>query len=243
MFFQKCKAPPTSHNGQVLSQREYVYEEYVDVASEHKDIDSLSHCQQEYVHEDTNSLSRKDLGREIGSRRPGKEQQDAPKDTNSLSREDLGRETGSRWTAKRNEQQDEDAANGYDTESEEDHSNYEDEETEDHMNNVGGVADDHSSDSHKYKLDDEVDMSGTYNDTTDNASSDEDTIQESQSPNSGGKYVPVCQKHNPNVKTPIPITGCVLGLANVHTWDDILNKFSVRKVESGAAKEKEKKKV
>nr|GEX50332.1 hypothetical protein [Tanacetum cinerariifolium] len=84
---------------------------------------------------------------------------------------------------------------------------------------------------------------GTYNDTTDNASSDEDTIQESQSPNSGGKYVPVCQKHNPNVKTPIPITGCVLGLANVHTWDDILNKFSVRKVESGAAKEKEKKKV
>nr|GEX70292.1 hypothetical protein [Tanacetum cinerariifolium] len=28
---------------------------------------------------------------------------------------------------------------------------------------------------------------GTYNDTTDNASSDEDTIQESQSPNSVGK--------------------------------------------------------
>ncbi|GKE74022.1 hypothetical protein Tco_1536063 [Tanacetum coccineum] len=86
-------------------------------------------------------------------------------------------------------------------------------------------------------------FSGTNNDTTDNASGDEDTIQESQSPNSEGKYVPVCQKHNPKVKSPIPITGCVLGLANVHTWDDILKKFGVRKVESGAAKGKGKKKV
>ncbi|GJV24600.1 hypothetical protein Tco_1377295 [Tanacetum coccineum] len=77
--------------------------------------------------------------------------------------------------------------------------------------------------------------------TTDNASSDKDTIQESQSPNSKGKYVPVCQKHNSKVKSPIPITGCVLGLANVHTRDDILKKFDVRKVESGAAKGKGKK--
>ncbi|GJT91871.1 hypothetical protein Tco_1080716 [Tanacetum coccineum] len=84
---------------------------------------------------------------------------------------------------------------------------------------------------------------GTDNDTTDNASSDEDTIQESQSPNSEGKYVPVCHIHNPKVKSPIPITGCVLGLANVHIWDDILKKFGVRKVESGAAKGKGKKKV
>ncbi|GJX46282.1 hypothetical protein Tco_0271472 [Tanacetum coccineum] len=56
---------------------------------------------------------------------------------------------------------------------------------------------------------------GTDNDTTNNASSDEDTIQER----------------------------CVLGLANIHTWDDILKKFGVRKVESGAAKGKGKKKV
>ncbi|GJS24572.1 hypothetical protein Tco_0453204 [Tanacetum coccineum] len=57
---------------------------------------------------------------------------------------------------------------------------------------------------------------GTNNDTIDNASSDEDTIQESQSPNSE---------------------------ANVNTWDDILKKFGVRKVKSGAAKGKGKKKV
>nr|GEV19248.1 glucosidase 2 subunit beta-like isoform X1 [Tanacetum cinerariifolium] len=113
---------------------------------------------------------------------PVSKQEDAPEDTNSLSREDLGREIGSRWTGKRSEQQDEDAgtardhedgdeydetsdnahdeeSDGYDTETEEDHSKYEDEDTEDHMDNVGDVADDHSSDSHKYESDDEVDMS------------------------------------------------------------------------------------
>nr|GEV50527.1 hypothetical protein [Tanacetum cinerariifolium] len=83
----------------------------------------------------------------------------------------------------------------------------------------------------------------TDNDTIDNASNDENTIQESQSLNSKGTYVPVCQKHNPKVKSPIPITGCVLGLENVHTWDDILKKFDFRKVKSGAAKGNEKKKV
>nr|GEW61173.1 reverse transcriptase domain-containing protein [Tanacetum cinerariifolium] len=51
-----------------------------------------------------------------------------------------------------------------------------------------------------------------------------------------------CQKHNSKVKSLIPITGCVLELANVHTWDDILKKFGVRKVESGVAKGKGKKK-
>nr|GEV48547.1 hypothetical protein [Tanacetum cinerariifolium] len=86
-------------------------------------------------------------------------------------------------------------------------------------------------------------FSGTDNDTTDNASSDEYTIQESQSPNFEGKYVSVCRKHNPKIKSPIPIIGCVLGLANVHTWDDILKKFGVRKVKSDAGKGKGKQKV
>nr|GFC91508.1 hypothetical protein [Tanacetum cinerariifolium] len=36
------------------------------------------------------------------------------------------------------------------------------------------------------------------------------------------KYVPVSQKHSPNVKIPTPIKRCVLGLPNVNTWDDIL---------------------
>ncbi|GKB61911.1 hypothetical protein Tco_0918097 [Tanacetum coccineum] len=51
---------------------------------------------------------------------------------------------------------------------------------------------------------------------------DGDPIHESYSPKSKAKYVPVSQKHNPNVKSPIAIIGCVLGLANVDTWDDIL---------------------
>nr|GEZ92720.1 hypothetical protein [Tanacetum cinerariifolium] len=72
---------------------------------------------------------------------------------------------------------------------------------------------------------------------------DEDTIQESQSPNYESKYLPVYKKHNPKVKCPIPITRCMLGLTNVQTWDDIYMKFGVRKVESGAAKAKRKGKV
>ncbi|GKC70511.1 hypothetical protein Tco_1116394 [Tanacetum coccineum] len=89
----------------------------------------------------------------------------------------------------------------------------------------------------------EDEFPGTDNDTTDNDSFDEDTIQESQSPNCEGKYLPVCKKHNPKVKSHKPIRGCVLGLTNVQTWDDIYMKFGVRKVESGAAKAKGKGKV
>ncbi|GJR33139.1 hypothetical protein Tco_1109371 [Tanacetum coccineum] len=60
-------------------------------------------------------------------------------------------------------------------------------------------------------------LSDTYFPSTDKDNIDEDTIQESYSPMSKGKYVPVSQNSNPKVKSPIPITGCVLGLANVTT--------------------------
>nr|GEY74497.1 reverse transcriptase domain-containing protein [Tanacetum cinerariifolium] len=56
----------------------------------------------------------------------------------------------------------------------------------------------------------------------------QDRIHECHSPKSKAKYVPVLQKYNPNVKSPIAITGCVLGLPNVDTWDDILKKFRMR---------------
>ncbi|GJZ42893.1 hypothetical protein Tco_0590148 [Tanacetum coccineum] len=82
----------------------------------------------------------------------------------------------------------------------------------------------------------------TYKDNTDNDNFDEDTIQECYSAKSKGKYVPVSKKHNPKVKSPIPIKGCVLGIANVDTWEDILKKFGVRKQESCAYKAKGKKK-
>ncbi|GKB33407.1 hypothetical protein Tco_0872808 [Tanacetum coccineum] len=85
----------------------------------------------------------------------------------------------------------------------------------------------------------------TDKDTTDKDSTNEDTIHESYSPKSKGKYVPVSQKHKPKVifKSPILIIGCVLGLANVHIWDDILKKFGVTKPESCADKAKGKRKV
>ncbi|GKF17218.1 hypothetical protein Tco_0062136, partial [Tanacetum coccineum] len=85
----------------------------------------------------------------------------------------------------------------------------------------------------------------TNKDTTDTDSTDEDTIHQFYSPKSKGKYVPVSQKHNPKFifKSPNPITGCLLGLVNVHTWDDILKKFRVKKPESCADKAKGKRKV
>ncbi|GJR73197.1 hypothetical protein Tco_0085562 [Tanacetum coccineum] len=79
--------------------------------------------------------------------------------------------------------------------------------------------------------------------STDKDSTDVDTIHESYSPMSKGKYVPVSQKHNPKVKSHIPIIGCVLGLANVTTWDEILKKMGVRKPEIYADKAKGKRKV
>ncbi|GJS52365.1 hypothetical protein Tco_0625727 [Tanacetum coccineum] len=56
----------------------------------------------------------------------------------------------------------------------------------------------------------------------------QDPIHECHSPKSKAKYVPVSHKHKPNVKSPNAITRCVLGLPNVDTWDDILNKFGMR---------------
>nr|GEY54415.1 hypothetical protein [Tanacetum cinerariifolium] len=85
----------------------------------------------------------------------------------------------------------------------------------------------------------------TFFPSTDKDSTNEDTIHESYSLKSKGKYVPVSKKHNLKVifKSPTPITGCLLGLANVHTWDDILKIFRVKKPESCANKEKGKRKV
>ncbi|GJS19348.1 hypothetical protein Tco_0447980 [Tanacetum coccineum] len=71
----------------------------------------------------------------------------------------------------------------------------------------------------------------------------QDLIHECHSPKSKAKYVPVSQKHNPNVKSPIAITGCVLGLPNVDTWDDILKKFGMRTLERCADKSKGKRNV
>ncbi|GKE68544.1 hypothetical protein Tco_1526616 [Tanacetum coccineum] len=83
----------------------------------------------------------------------------------------------------------------------------------------------------------------TDKDITDKDITDEDCIHESNYAMSKGKYVPVSQKHNPNVKSPVPVTGCVLGLANVTTCNEIVNKMGVRKSEICADKAKGKREV
>nr|GEY89390.1 hypothetical protein [Tanacetum cinerariifolium] len=57
-------------------------------------------------------------------------------------------------------------------------------------------------------------------------------------------YLPVAKKLIPKVifKSPIPIKGCVLGLANVETWDKTVKKFRMRIAERCADKSKGKRK-
>ncbi|KAL4578355.1 hypothetical protein LXL04_014477 [Taraxacum kok-saghyz] len=97
----------------------------------------------------------------------------------SLSREELGRTIGSRWTGKKTEEENEDVGaskkhddhdhdhdhddthdeeySGYDTETEEDHHNYDDDDTEE--DHTDDIKHDDSTTSHKYESDDEIDMS------------------------------------------------------------------------------------
>nr|GEX00588.1 hypothetical protein [Tanacetum cinerariifolium] len=57
-------------------------------------------------------------------------------------------------------------------------------------------------------------------------------------------YLPVAEKPIPKVifKSPIPIKGCLLGQANVETWDNIVKKFQMRTPERCADKSKGKRK-
>nr|GEV68796.1 putative reverse transcriptase domain-containing protein [Tanacetum cinerariifolium] len=77
----------------------------------------------------------------------------------------------------------------------------------------------------------------------DKDTTDEDFIHECNYAMSKGKYVPVLHKHNPKVKSNVPVTGSVLGLANVTTREEIMNKMGVRKTKICADKAKGKRKV
>ncbi|GJW18730.1 hypothetical protein Tco_0026166 [Tanacetum coccineum] len=88
-----------------------------------------------------------------------------------------------------------------------------------------------------------TDKENTDKDITDKDTTDEDCIHECNYAMSKGKYVPVSHKHNPKFKSHVPVTGCVLGLANVTTWEEIVNKMSVRKSKIYADKAKGKTKV
>ncbi|GJS31707.1 hypothetical protein Tco_0492327 [Tanacetum coccineum] len=78
--------------------------------------------------------------------------------------------------------------------------------------------------------------------TTDKGNTDKDCIDDFNYAMSKGKYVPVCKKYNPNMYSPVPVTGCVLGLASVSTWDEIENKIGARKSKTCVDKAKGKRK-
>nr|GEX78683.1 hypothetical protein [Tanacetum cinerariifolium] len=88
----------------------------------------------------------------------------------------------------------------------------------------------------------------TYNESTDmettnKRNTDKYCIIDSNSAMSKGKYVPVCKKHKPNMHSHVPVTGCMLGLANVTTWDEIEKKIGARKSKTCVDKANGKRKV
>ncbi|GJY41106.1 hypothetical protein Tco_0428376 [Tanacetum coccineum] len=88
-----------------------------------------------------------------------------------------------------------------------------------------------------------IDNESTNMETTNKGNTDKDYIDDSNSTISKGKYVPVCKKHNPNMYSPVPVTGYVLGLAIVTTWDEIEKKMGARKSKTGTDKAKGKRNV
>ncbi|GJV36369.1 hypothetical protein Tco_1408846 [Tanacetum coccineum] len=86
-------------------------------------------------------------------------------------------------------------------------------------------------------------METTDKRNTNKRNTDKDCIVDSNSAMSKGKYVPVCKKHKPNMYSPIPVTGSMLGLANVTTWDEIEKKIRAMKSKTYADKAKAKRKV
>ncbi|GJW49167.1 hypothetical protein Tco_0090518 [Tanacetum coccineum] len=88
-----------------------------------------------------------------------------------------------------------------------------------------------------------TDNESTDMETTDKRNTDKDCIVDSNSAMSKGKYVPVCKKHKPNMYSHVPVTGSVLGLPNVTTWDEIEKKMGARKSKTCADKAKGKRKV
>ncbi|GJS96892.1 hypothetical protein Tco_0803860 [Tanacetum coccineum] len=83
----------------------------------------------------------------------------------------------------------------------------------------------------------------TDKDITDKDTTDEDCIYECNYAMYKGKYVSVSHKHNPKVKSHVAVRGCVLGLTNVTTLEEIVNKMRVRKSKICAEKAKGKRKL
>ncbi|GKA43051.1 hypothetical protein Tco_0735711 [Tanacetum coccineum] len=89
-----------------------------------------------------------------------------------------------------------------------------------------------------------TDNESTDMETTDKRNTDKDCIVEPLTHNVL-KYIctTFCKKNKPNVYSHVQVTGSVLGLPNVTTWDEIEKKIGVRKSKTYADKEKGKRKV
>ncbi|GKE91278.1 hypothetical protein Tco_1572373, partial [Tanacetum coccineum] len=83
----------------------------------------------------------------------------------------------------------------------------------------------------------------TDNESTDKRNTDKDYIVDSNSAMSKGKYIQVCKKNKPNVYSHVQVTGSVLGLPNVTTWDEIEKKMGARKLKTCLDEAKGKRKV
>ncbi|GJW83230.1 hypothetical protein Tco_0156375, partial [Tanacetum coccineum] len=83
----------------------------------------------------------------------------------------------------------------------------------------------------------------TDKENMDKDTTDEDCIHECNYAMSKGKYVLVSHKHYPKVKSLEAVKGCVLGLANVTIWEEIMNKMGVRKSKMCTEKAKGKRKL
>lgn len=108
------------------------------------------------------------------------QEEDASDNTESLSKEELGRIVGSRWTGKKSDQESAEADsaaedeyheeqtkntqdeeyNSYESENEDEHSTYDDDEAEDHVDDLEEDASETTSSSYKYESDDDLDLTG-----------------------------------------------------------------------------------
>lgn len=106
---------------------------------------------------------------------------DGSENSESLSREELGRIVGSRWTGKKSDEQqsvevdaaenheeppkgenEEEYTNGYDTENEDDHKYDDDDDSDDQIDEDLEEEDHVSSSSYKYDSDDDSNLSGQF---------------------------------------------------------------------------------
>ncbi|KAM7486439.1 hypothetical protein LguiA_002448 [Lonicera macranthoides] len=164
-----------------------VHDNFVADVDEH-DENERSQSNGAEQHDDSNKEEESATAYKTDPLDTGSKATDGSENSESLSREELGRIVGSRWTGKKSDEQqsvevdaaenheeppkdenEEEYTNGYDTENEDDHHKYDDDDDSDDQIDEDLEEEDHvSSSSYKYDSDDESnlsDMTSTSNPT------------------------------------------------------------------------------